>query len=119
MLQRIEEIAQPLVERQLFDSIEAVFETATLNYIQQQVKKYRRRLRKIERKYQMTYSEFQNYTKKKAQKLLSEPSLHEEIVQLEEDALDWKIAADGLKSWRQVYEATLLSLKRINSRKDD
>lgn len=110
MLQRIEKIANPLIERKLFDTVENAFATITLHYIQEQVQKYRRLLRKFERKYQMTYSDFQNYAKERAQKLLSDPSLHEEIVQLEDDALDWKIANDGLKSWQQVHQEILACL---------
>ena len=110
MLQQIEKIASPLIKHKLFDSVETAFETVTLNYTQEQINKYNKIVRKFKRKYQMDYSEFIKFTKDKAKKLLSDPGLHEEIIKLEDDALDWKIAEDGFESWNQVHQEILTCL---------
>ena len=110
MLKRIEKIAVPLIKYNLFDSIEAAFETVTLHYTQEQINKYNKIKRKFERQYKMNYKEFITSTKEKAKRLLSDPGLHEEIIKLENDAFDWKIAEDGLKSWQQVHQEILACL---------
>lgn len=110
MLQQIEKIADPLIKHKLFDSVKTAFETLTLHYTQEQIGKYRKIVRKFERKYQMGYSEFVNFTKEKAKKLLSDPTLHEAIIQLEDYAFDWKIADNGLKSWQQVHQEIVACL---------
>jgi len=110
MLKQIEKIAKPLIRHKLFNSVETALETVTLHYTQEQVQKYTRIVAKFKKKYQMNYSEFLSFTKEKAQKLLTDQMLHEEIVQLEDDAMDWKIAENGLKSWQQVHEEILVCL---------
>ncbi|MBD3341448.1 MAG: hypothetical protein GF353_20245 [Candidatus Lokiarchaeota archaeon] len=103
MSERIEKIGAPLVKHQLFESIDNAFETITLNYIQQQLQKYSRLIKKFEKKYKMNYTEFQDYTKERARKLNTDPSTHEEFIQLEDDAFDWKVAVNGLASWEEVH----------------
>lgn len=110
MSTKIEEIAAPLVKHQLFDSIETAFETITLNYVQQQLQKYKRLIKKYEKKYRMNYAEFQKFTKAKAQKLFQDASIHEEYIQLEDDAFDWKVALDGFASWKQVHQEIIACL---------
>lgn len=110
MSTKIEEIGAPLVKHQLFDTVETAFETITLIYVQQQIQKYKRLIKKFEKKYRMSYADFQKFTKEQAQKLLSDPSSHEEFLLLEDDAFDWKIALDGFGSWKQVHQEIIACL---------
>ncbi|MDZ7342596.1 MAG: hypothetical protein ONB27_14650 [candidate division KSB1 bacterium] len=110
MSTKIEAIGAPLVKHRLFDSVDKAFEMITLNYVQRQMQKYQRLIRKFERKYRMSYTDFQKFTREQAQKLLSEPSNQEEFLQLEDDAFDWKVALDGFGSWRQVHQEIISCL---------
>lgn len=110
MSTKIEAIGAPLVKHRLFDSVDTAFETITLNYIQHQIQKYQRVIRKFERKYRMSYADFQKFTKEQAQKLLSDPSNHEKFLQLEDDAFDWKVALDGFGSWKRVHQEVIACL---------
>lgn len=110
MSERIEQIGAPLVKHQLFNTVETAFEKITLNYVQQQLQKYKRLINRYEKKYQMSYTDFQKFIKSKAQKLLSDASIQEEFMRLEDDAFDWKVALDGLASWKQVHQEIIACL---------
>jgi hypothetical protein len=110
MSEKIEQIGAPLVKHQLFNSVETAFEKITLNYVQQQLQKYKRLINRYEKKYQMSYTDFQKFTKVKAQKLLSDASIQEEFMRLEDDAFDWKVALDGLASWQEVHQEIIACL---------
>jgi len=110
MSTKIEAIGAPLMKHWLFDSVDTAFETITLNYIQRQMQKYQRLIRKFERKCRMSYADFQKFTREQAQKLLTDPSNHEEFLQLEDDAFDWKVALDGIGSWKQVHQEIIACL---------
>ncbi|HDP99486.1 MAG TPA: hypothetical protein ENN22_09940 [bacterium] len=110
MSTKIEAIGASLVKHRLFDSVDTAFETITLNYVQQQLQKYKRLIKRFERKYRMSFDDFQKFTKEQAQKLLSDPSNHEAFLQLEDDAFDWKVAQDGFNSWKQVHQEIIACL---------
>ncbi len=58
----------------------------------------------------MNYADFQKFTKEQAQKLVSNPSKHEEFLQFEDDAFDWKVALDGFGSWKRVHQEVIACL---------
>ena len=63
------------------------------------LKSMQKKIKKFEKKYGMNYLQFSKYLKERAQKLPSNTSLHKNFMLEEEDALDWKIAAEMMQSW--------------------
>jgi len=67
-----------------------------VTHIFQQISHYRGIVRKFERKHGMTHSQFEDYLQAQAN---TEPFNQKRFILEEEDALDWKIAAEMLDSW--------------------
>jgi len=75
-------------------------------HILQQISYYRSIVEKFERKYDMTYFQFESNLQARAKKLATEPSGHQQFMLEEEDTLDWKIAAERLESWLKLKTQT-------------
>lgn len=99
MSQNLAEIVNPLVEKGLFENAETAVKDLMADYILNQIERHRKIIRKFEKKYGMNYLQFSKYLKERAQKLPSNTSLHKNFMLEEEDALDWKIAAEMMQSW--------------------
>jgi len=71
-------------------------------HIFQQISRYRNIVEKFEQKYGVTYFQFEDYLQAQAKKLATEPFNQKQFMLEEEDALDWKIAAEMLDSWLEL-----------------
>jgi len=99
MSQNLAEIVHPLVEKGLFENAEIAVRNLMVDYTLHQIEHYQGIIRKFEQKYGMNYGQFNKYLSEQAQKAGSDEQLHKRIMIEEEDALDWKIAAETLESW--------------------
>lgn len=99
MSQNLAEIVQPLVEKGLFENAEIAVKNLMVDYTLHQIEHYQGIIRKFEQKYGMNYGQFNKYLSEQAKKVGSDKQLHKRIMIEEEDALDWKIAAEMLESW--------------------
>ena len=99
MSQNIAEIVHPLVEKGLFENAEIAVRNLMIDYTLHQIEHYQVIIRKFEQKYGMNYGQFNKYLSEQAKKVGSDKQLQKRIMLEEEDALDWKIAAEMLESW--------------------
>jgi hypothetical protein len=95
----ITDIVSPLVENGMFEDAETAVKNLMLDFILHQIHHYQVKIKKFEKKYKMNYYHFNQYLMERAKKVVSDKSLHQSIMMEEEDALDWKIAAEMLESW--------------------
>lgn len=99
MSQNLAEIVQPLVEKGLFENAEIAVRNLMVDYTLHQIEHYQGIIRKFEQKYGMNYGQFNKYLSEQAKKAGSDKQLQKRIMIEEEDALDWKIAAEMLANW--------------------
>jgi hypothetical protein len=101
MISQVVNVVEPFVRRGLFATPEeAVIEMAH-DYVLRQVERYRTAIENLQAKHGMTYEQFEAYLKARSALLATSPSpeLSQAVMAEEEDALDWKIAREMLKSW--------------------
>lgn len=108
MSQDIAAVIQPLVRNGLFENAEEAVKNLLLDYIVHQVEHYRTIIQKFEKKYGMSYQQFNKYLRERARKLSHNHALHQPFMLEEEDALDWKIATEMLESWLGLKEKSRL-----------
>jgi len=99
MSQDIAEIVHPLVDNGLYESAEAAVKDLMTGHILHQIGHYRAIVESFEKKYGMKLSQFDDYLKARAKKLVNDSASQKRFMLEEEDALDWKIAAEMLESW--------------------
>jgi len=88
----IEAIVEPLVQKGIFSNAEHAVAEMTKDFVSRQVQKWRRRVRKFERKYGTDYHSFTDSLRGRA------------TMAEEEHWLDWKIAAEMLESWEKLLK---------------
>ncbi len=99
MSQNLAEIVHPLVEKGLFENAEIAVRNLMVDYTLHQIEHYQEIIKKFEQKYGMNYNQFNKYLSDHAKKVGADKQLQKRIMVEEEDALDWKIAAEMLESW--------------------
>jgi len=99
MSQDLTEVVQPLVEKGQFENAESAVRDLMTEYILRQIERYRKIVKKYEKKYGMRYHQFVQYLKERASKLSGDISSHQKFMKEEDDALEWKIAIEMLESW--------------------
>jgi hypothetical protein len=99
MSQNLAEIVHPLVDNGLYANAEAAVKDLMTGHLLHQIGHYRAIVEKFEEKHGMRYAQFDDYLKQRAQKLVNDPSGQKRFMLEEEDALEWKIAAEMLESW--------------------
>lgn len=99
MSQDLAEIVHHLVDNGLYETAEAAVKDLMAGHILHQIEHYRAIVEKFEKKHGMKLAQFDDYLKERAQKLVNDPSGHKRFMLEEENALDWKIAAEMLASW--------------------
>jgi hypothetical protein len=103
-------IVEPFVRRGLFPNAEIAVVEIARDYVLRQIERYRALEAGFQARYGMTYDQFDAYLRVRS-KTLSEtpdPTLNRAIMAEEDDALEWKIARDMMRSWlglqREVSE---------------
>lgn len=99
MSQNLTEIVHPLVDNGLYESAEAAVKDLMAGHTLHQIKHYHTIVETFEKKYGMKRAQFDDYLKERAKLLVNDSAHHERFMLEEEDALDWKIAAEMLSSW--------------------
>ena len=94
-------VVEPFVRRGLFPNAETAVTEIARDYVLRQIERYRVIEAAFQARYGMTYEQFDDYLRARS-KTLSEtpsPALNQAIMTEEDDALDWKIARDMVRSW--------------------
>ena len=94
-------VVEPFVRRGLFPNAEMAVAEIARHYVLRQIERYRVIEAAFQARYGMTYEQFDDYLRARS-KTLSEtpsPALNQAIMTEEDDALDWKIARDMVRSW--------------------
>lgn len=99
MSQDLADVVQPLVEKGQFENAESAVKDLMTDYIIRQIERYRKIIKKYEKKYGMRYHQFGQYLKERALKLPNDASIHQKFMKEEGDALEWKVAIEMLESW--------------------
>lgn len=107
MSQNLAEIVNPLIDKGLFENAEMAVKSLMTDYVLHQIEHYRSIIGGFEKKYGMNYVQFNKYLEERANRLANKSSLHKSFMLEEEDALDWKIAAEMLESWLGLKERNI------------
>ena len=94
-------VVDPFVRRGLFPNAEVAVAEIARDYVLRQVERYRAIEASFQARYGMTYEQFDEYLRARS-KTLSEapsPALNRAVMIEEDDALEWKIARDMVRSW--------------------
>ena len=94
-------VVEPFVRHGLFPNAEMAITEIAHDYVLRQIERYRAMETAFQLRYGMTYEQFNDYLRVRS-KLLSaapSPTLNQAIMAEEDDAMDWKIARDMLRSW--------------------
>lgn len=94
-------VVEPFVRRGLFPSAEIAVTEIARDYVLHQIDHYRGIEAALETRYGMTYEQFEEYLHARSETLLRSPNpaLNQAVMAEEDDALDWKIARDMIRSW--------------------
>lgn len=111
MIQAVE----PLLRRRVFQSEEEAVKEMTKDYVLHHVDELRRDVARFEKKYGMSFGQFNSYVAERA-RLLSgtelsakeRQSLGKKIMQEEDDCLDWKAARDMMMSWLGLQQEAVV-----------
>ena len=76
------------------------------NNILHQIDHYRAVSERFEKKYAMTYLQFDRYLQERTHTLSPDISVHQQLMLEEEDAFDWKVATEMLASWLGLQDST-------------
>jgi hypothetical protein len=99
MPQNLADIVHPLVDNGLYENAEVAVKDLMAKHVLHQIERHRAIIEKFENKYAMSHAQFNTYLKERAKRLTPESSSHQQFMQEEEDALEWKIASEMLESW--------------------
>jgi hypothetical protein len=94
-------VVESFVQRGLFPNAETAVAEIARDYVLRQVDRYRAIEATFQAHYGMTYEQFDDYLRARSETLRQDPSpaLNQAIMSEEDDALDWKIARDMVRSW--------------------
>ncbi|MGH7494681.1 MAG: hypothetical protein ACREOO_20100 [bacterium] len=106
MSKNLAEIVHPLVKNGLYENAELAVKDLMANHILRQIDHYRAVSERFEKKYAMTYVQFNRYLHERARTLSPDPSAHQQLMLEEEDAFDWKVATEMLASWLGLQGST-------------
>lgn len=104
MTRDLAEIVNPLVNNGLFETAEAAVKNLMTDYIVRQIGKHRATIRRFEKKYSMNYAQFEAYLSERAKRLTNETASQRRFMLEEDDAFEWEIATEMLKSWLGLKE---------------
>ena len=95
------DIVQPFVRRGLFATPEKAVAEMAQDYVLRQIERYRAIDESLQAKYGQTYDQFEAYLRARSATLTAAPDvkLNQALMLEEEDAQDWQIARDMLRSW--------------------
>lgn len=94
-------IIEPFVRRGLFASPEQAVTEMARDYVLRQIEHHQAIVQKLQTRYGMTYEQFEDYLRARSETLqaVPDPALNLAVMAEEDDALDWKIAREMLRSW--------------------
>ena len=94
-------VVEPFVRRGLFPSAEVAVAEIARDYVLRQIETYRAQEATFQSRYGMTYEQFDAYLRARSRTLseTANAALNQAIMVEEDDALDWKIARDMMRSW--------------------
>lgn len=101
MTEQVATFLSPFVKRGLFDSPEKAVATLAREYTLHQIARHQAVIKQLQKKYGMSYEQFEVYLAARSSTLTATPSLQlsQALMEEEEDAFDWKIAQDMLTQW--------------------
>lgn len=101
MSSNLSAVVEPFVRRGLFPNVEMAVTEIARDYILHQIDHYRSIEAALEARYGMSYGQFEDYLHARSETLHRSPNsmLNQAVMAEEDDALDWKIARDMIKSW--------------------
>lgn len=101
MSSNLSAVVEPFVRRGLFPNAEMAVAEIARDYILHQIDQYRGIEAALEDRYGMSYEQFEDYLRARSETLLRSPNpaLNQAVMAEEDDALDWKIARDMIRSW--------------------
>lgn len=94
-------VVEPFVRRGLFPNVETAISEIARDYVLRQIERYRAIEADFRTRYGMSYEQFDEYLRARS-RALSEtpnPALNKAVMAEEDDALEWKIAHDMVRSW--------------------
>ena len=101
MTAQVTALLSPFVKRGLFDSPETAVATLARDYTLQKIARHQAVIEHLQKKYGMSYAQFEAYLAARSSTLAAASSLQlsQALMEEEDDALDWKIAQDMLTQW--------------------
>lgn len=101
MSSNLSAVVEPFVRRGLFPNAEMAVTEIARDYILHQIDHYRSIEAALEARYGMSYGQFEDYLHARSETLRRSPNsaLNQAVMAEEDDALDWKIARDMIRSW--------------------
>jgi hypothetical protein len=94
-------VVEPFVRRGLFPNAEMAISEIARDYVLRQIERYRAIEADFQARHGMSYEQFDEYLRARS-KTLSEapsPALNKAVMAEEDNALEWKIARDMVRSW--------------------
>jgi len=94
-------VVEPFVQQGLFPNAETAVVELARDYVLRKIEHYQTIEAAFQARYGMTYDRFDAYLRARSRILSNapDPALNRAVMAEEEDALEWKIARDMLRSW--------------------
>lgn len=94
-------VVEPFVQRGLFPNAEMAIAEIARDYVLRQIDRYRAIEAEFQARYGMTYEQFDEYLRARSKMLSDAPNsaMNKAVMVEEDDALEWKIARDMVRSW--------------------
>jgi len=101
MSEQVATLLSPFIERGLFNSPEQAVMTLARDYTLHQIERHQKVIDRLQKKYGMSYEQFETYLAARSAALVKSPSptLNAALMTEEEDAFDWKVAREMLIKW--------------------
>ncbi len=109
MESQVQIILEPFIRRKVFPTAEEAARKLSLEYVRMHVQSHQRKVARLERKYGMSFREFEEYLRRRSKQLQSpslkpgqKKNLGRTIMDEEEDWLEWKATSEMLDSWLKL-----------------
>lgn len=105
MSDQVATVVEPFVRRGLFANTEQAVVEMARDYVLRQIEHFQSISEKFQKKYGMSYEQFDAYLKSRSTKLAAKPSpqLNQAIMTEEDDGLEWKAAIEMLQAWLGLH----------------
>jgi len=105
----VETIIQPLIQQHIFSNYTEATHVSVRDYVRHQLRRFEKKVARFEKRYGMTWEQFDPYTAARTTTLREanltpeqRKTLSQAIMQEEDDWLEWKAMVEMQQSWRML-----------------